>query len=206
VGGKVEEESEDPTIKGALVTTLLLLRPLLVEDLEGNILVGCPSVEAEDAEFRAVGGLDEELGSLGLVDEVGVENAELVTLNNLGGRIVVVVVRLVVLVPVPSRLDPVEVARLPGLVLVRPSIGGRFERDLVISIHGILGVALLHVGSRSLVGARRLFWGDNALVLELLLPGLDLRKGARSKATSRRLLVIMVGGMREERAAGKAKR
>lgn len=43
-------------------------------------------------------------------------------LHSLGWRVVVVVVRLVVLVPVVTRLDPVEVARLPGAELVVPPV------------------------------------------------------------------------------------
>lgn len=46
-------------------------------------------------------------------------------LHGLGRRVVMVVMRLVVLVPVVSRLDAVEVARLAGPELVVPPVGLR---------------------------------------------------------------------------------
>ena len=61
-------------------------------------------------------------GRLALVDEIRVEDVELVALNNLGGRVVMVIVRLVVLVPLVARVDPVEVLGLARPVLVMPPV------------------------------------------------------------------------------------
>ena len=47
---------------------------------------------------------------------------EFVAEDNLGWGVVVIVVRLVVLVPVKSGDDPIEVARFSGTVLVLPEI------------------------------------------------------------------------------------
>lgn len=57
-----------------------------------------------------------------LVDEVGVEYGELVSLDDLGRRVVEVVVGLVVLVPVPARLHAVQIARLARPILVLPPV------------------------------------------------------------------------------------
>ena len=61
-------------------------------------------------------------GRLALVDEVGVEDVELVPLDHLGGRVIVVVVRLVVLVPLVARVNAVEVLGFARPVLVMPPV------------------------------------------------------------------------------------
>ena len=52
-----------------------------------------------------------------LVDEVGIEHIELVSLDDLGGWIVSVVVRLVVLVPFKTSMDSVDEPRLSRPIL-----------------------------------------------------------------------------------------
>uniref|UniRef100_A0A8C6FZ28 Uncharacterized protein n=1 Tax=Moschus moschiferus TaxID=68415 RepID=A0A8C6FZ28_MOSMO len=80
-------------------------------------------MEAERGEVLVVGaGLQEVLWGGALVDEIGVEDVELVALHDLGWRIVEVVVRLVVLVPLEARVHAVEEARLARPVLVRPQL------------------------------------------------------------------------------------
>lgn len=61
-------------------------------------------------------------GRLGLVNEVGVEDVELVALDDLGRRVVVIVVRLVVLVPLVPRVHAVEVFGLARPVLLIPPV------------------------------------------------------------------------------------
>ena len=51
-----------------------------------------------------------------------VENVNLVALHNLWGRVVVVIVRRIVLVPLVSSLDAVEVPRFSRSELVIPSV------------------------------------------------------------------------------------
>lgn len=91
---EVEVQVEDATLEEALEPALVAALPLAVEDLERHVLVGRTCGEADDAEVRAVRRLDAEGGRLGLVDEVGVEDVELVALDRLGRGVVVVVVRL----------------------------------------------------------------------------------------------------------------
>lgn len=59
---------------------------------------------------------------LAFVDEIRVEDVELVALDDLGRRVVMVIVRLVVLVPLVACVDPVEVLGLARPVLVMPPI------------------------------------------------------------------------------------
>jgi len=51
-----------------------------------------------------------------LINQIGVKDVELVTLHNLGWRVVEVVVGLVVFVPFKSSMDAIEVAWLPRSV------------------------------------------------------------------------------------------
>lgn len=106
--------------------------PLLVHDTEGQILVRRPCDEPNKARVllasrckglaspAAVLAFDLIRGRLCLVDEVWVENVELVALHDLWWRVVVVVVRLVVLVPLVAHLHTIEIAGLPGLVRASP--------------------------------------------------------------------------------------
>src|SRR6478735_10564365 len=55
-----------------------------------------------------------------LVDELRIEYVELVTLNNLGWRIIVVVMSLIIFIPVVTHLDTIEIAWLPGSIFVCP--------------------------------------------------------------------------------------
>mmetsp|Transcript_25565 Transcript_25565/g.100948 ORF Transcript_25565/g.100948 Transcript_25565/m.100948 type:complete len:222 (+) Transcript_25565:157-822(+) len=102
--------------------------PFTIDDLERNVLIGRPGNEAEDAYIRVVSLLDLETWCFRFVDQVRVENVKLVALNSFRRRVVVIVMRLVVLVPFVARVDPVEVFRLPRLVLIVPSI-------LLIKVH-----------------------------------------------------------------------
>lgn len=109
---EIEVQLQDAAIELTPEAVLLLVVPLLVHDLEGHVLVRRACVEADDEEVSRVCGLQVVRRRDGLVDEVRVEDVELVALHALGRRVVVVVVRLIVLVPVVAGLDTVEV---PGL-------------------------------------------------------------------------------------------
>lgn len=75
-----------------------------------------------------------------LVDQVRVENVKLVTLDDLGWRVVEVVMRLVVLVPLEACVDPVEEAGFSGTVFVRPQV--HFPRDG--KLYAELGLIVAH--------------------------------------------------------------
>lgn len=65
---------------------------------------------------------NEVRGCLGFIDEVGVENIELVALNNLGRRIIMVIVSLVILVPLITSMNTVEVFWLSRAIFVMPPV------------------------------------------------------------------------------------
>lgn len=103
-----------------------VLVPLLVHDPEGHVFVRRARAEAQHGEVAVlhVGRQIEARGGLG-VQEVGVEDVELVAHHDLGRRVLAVVVRAVVLVPVVAHLDAVEVERLSRAeLLLRPTVGG----------------------------------------------------------------------------------
>ena len=126
--------AETYLVKTALETSLLLctIIPLPVYDAKGNVLVGRTGNEADQARVLLSGGCkrlaplpamlsdDLERGRLGLVNKIRVKDVEPVPLNDLGRRVVMVVVCLVVLVPLVPHLHAVEVARLSWSILVGP--------------------------------------------------------------------------------------
>ncbi|KFR06078.1 Putative uncharacterized protein encoded by CACTIN-AS1, partial [Nipponia nippon] len=143
---EVEPELEDPVGKLAAEAVAVGILPFPVDNLEGDVLVGRPGMEAQDGKVLVVlAGLQEVLGRRALVDEVGVEDVELVALHDLGRGVVEVVVGLVVLVPLKARVHPVEEAGLAGPVLVSPEISlareGHFHAELrLVRAHALLGL------------------------------------------------------------------
>eukprot|EP00303_Exanthemachrysis_gayraliae_P014458 CAMPEP_0206023846 /NCGR_PEP_ID=MMETSP1464-20131121/37185_1 /ASSEMBLY_ACC=CAM_ASM_001124 /TAXON_ID=119497 /ORGANISM="Exanthemachrysis gayraliae, Strain RCC1523" /LENGTH=198 /DNA_ID=CAMNT_0053397843 /DNA_START=55 /DNA_END=648 /DNA_ORIENTATION=- len=119
---EVEVELVHAAVKSVLEAALVREFPLAVHDLESNVLVGRPGVEFNYDGVRGSRGVREQLvlGGLRAVDQVGVEEVELVALHHLGRRVIVVVVRLVVLIPLVARVHAVEIARLARLVLFVP--------------------------------------------------------------------------------------
>ncbi|KFW81253.1 Putative uncharacterized protein encoded by CACTIN-AS1, partial [Manacus vitellinus] len=153
---EVEPELEDAVGELAAEAVAVGILPLPVDDLEGDVLVGRPRVEAQDGKVLVVlAGLQEVLGRRALVDEVGVEDVELVALHDLGGRVVEVVVGLVVLVPLEARVDAVEEAGLARPVLVGPEIGLARERHLHAELGLVRAHALLGLAEEDVVGALR---------------------------------------------------
>lgn len=78
--------------------------------------------ELDHTEVLIIALMEGVAGGGALVHEVGVEDVELVALDDLRRRVVQVVVRLVVLVPLEPQLHTVEVVRFTGLVLVDPAV------------------------------------------------------------------------------------
>lgn len=90
-------------------------------------------------------GFQEVLWRGALVDQIRVKDVELVTLDDLGRGVVEVVMGLVVFVPLESRVDPVEEARFPGTVFVRPQVHFPCDGNL----HAELGLVVAHALSGS---------------------------------------------------------
>lgn len=120
---EVEPQLEDSVGELAAETMAMGVLPLAVDNLKGDVLVGRPGVEAQDPEVLVVGARLQKILRRGtLVDQVRVEDVEFVALHNLGRRVVEVVVRLVVLVPLESRVHAIEEARLAWPVFVGPQV------------------------------------------------------------------------------------
>lgn len=80
-------------------------------------------MKTQDAEVLVVGArLKEILWRGAFVDQVRIEDVELVTLDDFGGRVVKIVVGLVVLVPLEARVHTVEEARFAWTVFVSPHV------------------------------------------------------------------------------------
>ena len=110
VSFKMEPQLEDVVVKLASEAPLVAILPLLVDNLEGNILVWRTSHNLQYAEVPRVTSWNQlELGCGTFFNQIRVEYVELVTLDNLGRGIVHVVMGLVVLVPLETSVDPIEV-------------------------------------------------------------------------------------------------
>lgn len=106
--------------------------PLLVDNSEGEVLIRGSSREPNETcvllaclcgrltALATVLTLNAVGRAFGFVNQIGVKDVELVTLYNLGWRVVVVIVSLVVFVPFVPHLDSVEVPWFARSVLALP--------------------------------------------------------------------------------------
>ena len=74
-----------------------------------------------NAKVIRVSWFDKELWSLGWVNQIWIKDIELVTLHCLWWRIIVIIVCLVVLVPIITRLDTIEVSGLSRIESISSS-------------------------------------------------------------------------------------
>lgn len=70
--------------------------------------------------------------SLRFVNKVRVEDVEFVSLYNLRRWIVMIIVGLIILVPLISSVDTVEILGFPGSVLVMPPVSLRLQKALLV--------------------------------------------------------------------------
>mmetsp|Transcript_13382 Transcript_13382/g.20933 ORF Transcript_13382/g.20933 Transcript_13382/m.20933 type:complete len:376 (-) Transcript_13382:265-1392(-) len=144
---EVEVQMQNTSVEGTLETSLVTELPLLCHDPEGDVLVWWPSEEPQDLGLRRTIVLKLEGGSDRLVNEIRVEDVELVSLHDLGGWVIRIVVSLVVLVPLVASMHTVEVPRLAWLVFVFPGIVLFAQLDLVLEdllvvIHPLVALVL----------------------------------------------------------------
>lgn len=151
---EVEPQLEDTIGELAAEAVSVRVLPLPVHDLEGDVLVRRARVEPQGPKVLVVGtGLEEVLRRGALVDQVRVEDVELVTLDDLGRRVVEVVMGLVVFVPLEARVDPVEEAGLPGPVLVRPQVHLPGDRQLHAELRLVVAHALFGAADEGVLSA-----------------------------------------------------
>lgn len=97
--------------------------PFAIDDPEGNVLVWWARPELDQYCILGTRFLNNLISRcLRLVDKIWVEQVEFVALHNLGWRVVVVVVGLVVLVPFVTGMDSVEESWAAGSVFVLPHV------------------------------------------------------------------------------------
>lgn len=144
---EVEPELKDAVGKLAAEAMPVRVFPLSVDNLEGDVFVRRSSVEAQGGEVLIVRASFQKVFWGGtFVDQVRVEDIKLVTLHNLGRRVVEIVVGLVVLVPLKSGVHSVEETWFAGTVFVSPQVGlagqGHFHAELgLISSHPFFSAA-----------------------------------------------------------------
>lgn len=98
---------------------LSAILPISVDNLKRNVLVWRASVESQNDKIHTIfARLEDILWCFALVDQVWIKDIELVALHNLRRRIVVVIMRLVVLIPLETSVNTVKEARLPRAILV----------------------------------------------------------------------------------------
>ena len=110
---EVEPQLEDIVVELASESSLIAVLPLLVDNLEGDVLVWRPRRHPQNTVLSVLHRQQLELRRGSLVYQVRVENVELVSLHNLGWRVVEVVVSLVVFVPLEPGVNSVEISRFP---------------------------------------------------------------------------------------------
>jgi hypothetical protein len=130
--------------------TLCTIIPLFVDDTKGDILVRRSSDEADEASvlspsrrkrftpLATILALDTEGRCFGGIDKIGVEDVELVALDDFGREVFVVVMSLVVLVPLVTHLDSVEVAWFSWAICLCPFRSA--SRHVLLCIEGFFVV------------------------------------------------------------------
>lgn len=119
---KIKIQREHSTLKRALEASFTRAIPFAIDDFERDILVWRTGMKANDAKLIRVRRLEEELRRLRSVDEVGVKDVKLVALHDLWWRIIEIVMRLVILVPIIPGPDTIEVTGLSRTILVLPGV------------------------------------------------------------------------------------
>lgn len=120
---------------------LIRILPLPIHNLKCDILIRRPRMEPQNRKLPILRTRCQKiLRRPVLVDQIRIENIKLVTLHDLRWRIVHVVVRLIVLVPLEARVHPVEITGFSRSVFVRPEV------DLAVEsrFDGELGLVLTH--------------------------------------------------------------
>lgn len=116
---EMKPQLKDIVVKLTSKTPFIRILPLTIHNLEGNIFIWRSGSELENSKVLVISARNKLiLWCSGFFNEVRVEYVELVTLHNLGWRVIHVVVSLIVLVPLKPSVHSVEVPRLTGTVLV----------------------------------------------------------------------------------------
>lgn len=139
---KVEPKLKNVIMKLAPEPSFIRILPFPINNFESNVLIGRASMEPQNGKILIIRTRSQVIfRRCVLVDQIWIEDIELVSLYDLGWRVVHVVMCLIVFVPLESRVNPVEIPRFPRSILVRPQINLRLQRRL----HTELRLVLVHV-------------------------------------------------------------
>ena len=113
------------SLERALEPSLVRILPLFVYDAKRDVFVRRAAGDSQDARVVVYGArvaLELVSRRFAFIDQIREEDVELVPLDGFRRRVIVVVVRGVVFVPLVAGVDSVEVSRFPGFVLVVPPV------------------------------------------------------------------------------------
>lgn len=151
---EMKPQLEDAVGELAAETMAMRVFPFTVDDLKRDVLVRRPGVKTQDTEVLVVEArLQEVLWRGALVDQVWVKNIKLVSLDDFGRRVVKVVVRLVVLVPLEACVDTVKEARLAWPVLISPHVHFASQRHLYAELGLVTPHAFFCTSDKRIFGA-----------------------------------------------------
>mmetsp|Transcript_18420 Transcript_18420/g.33234 ORF Transcript_18420/g.33234 Transcript_18420/m.33234 type:complete len:210 (-) Transcript_18420:329-958(-) len=119
---EIQIQRQHPSLERTPKSPFPTLIPLSVDNLKCDILVRRSSAKPQNTKVVRIGPFQMISRRDCPVDEIGIKNVEFVSLHDLRGRIVVIIMGLVVGIPVVPRLDAVEVARFARTVLVLPRV------------------------------------------------------------------------------------
>mmetsp|Transcript_43688 Transcript_43688/g.98775 ORF Transcript_43688/g.98775 Transcript_43688/m.98775 type:complete len:264 (+) Transcript_43688:483-1274(+) len=137
---EIEKQVEHAPLEARPEARLPAELPFAVHELERNVFVRRTCGESEDHKLLGVGRLADVLWGAAPIDQVRIEDRKLVALHRLRGRVIVVVMRLVVFVPLVARAHAVEVPRLSRPIFVSPPEGLFPELDLIREAEFLLQV------------------------------------------------------------------
>ena len=135
---EVEVKMQYSSVKHALESILVRVLPFSIHNLKRNILllrinppekhvlksylIRRSSVEPDHAKLRILRRLQEIFRSFRLFDQIRIEDVEFVSLHHFWRWIIRIVMKLVILVPLITKLHTIEIMRLTRLVLCCPII------------------------------------------------------------------------------------
>ena len=117
---EVEVEGQNTSFKWALKAALSGLIPLSINDLKCDVFVRGTSAEAKNAKVVRLCRLKDVFRRFCRVDKVGIEDIEFIPLHSLWWRIIMIIVSLIVLIPIITSFNTIEVTRLAGTIFFLP--------------------------------------------------------------------------------------
>ena len=117
----MKPQLKDVVVKLASESSLVGILPLTIDNLEGYIFIRRSRRKLQKGKVLIItAGNEFILWSFGFFNEIRIEDIKFVSLNNFGWRIVHVIMGLVILIPLKTGMDSVEITRFTGTIFIRP--------------------------------------------------------------------------------------